>query len=125
MFMNCQVDQNERDVVFLYKLIDGVSPKSYGMNVAGMAGVPLNVIETAEKKANEMVGEKGWIGTVGYRAAEAMEVDQGDHCTLAVDSRKSRALNLLVQSQVAHLTAKSKSGSMDELRNLIRQLKCH
>eukprot|EP00158_Paraphelidium_tribonemae_P008718 Partr_v1_DN28659_c1_g1_i1_m50553 putative Component of the post-replicative DNA mismatch repair system (MMR). Heterodimerizes with msh-2 to form MutS beta, which binds to DNA mismatches thereby initiating DNA repair. Msh-3 provides substrate-binding and substrate-specificity to the complex. When bound, the MutS beta heterodimer bends the DNA helix and shields approximately 20 base pairs. Acts mainly to repair insertion-deletion loops (IDLs) from 2 to 13 nucleotides in size, but can also repair b len=58
MYMQCIANANERDVTFLYKLIDGVSPKSYGMNVAHMAGIPDSVVERAENKAAAMVGEK-------------------------------------------------------------------
>lgn len=41
------------DVVFLYRLIDGVANKSFGMNVAKKAGVPLDVVQKAETKARE------------------------------------------------------------------------
>ncbi len=39
MFMSFFSDENKREVTFLYKLTDGVCPKSYGMNVASMAGL--------------------------------------------------------------------------------------
>jgi DNA mismatch repair ATPase MutS len=39
--------------VFLYRLIDGVANKSFGMNVAKKAGVPLDVVQQAETKARE------------------------------------------------------------------------
>lgn len=35
--MSALVDTNSDSVTFLYKLIDGVCPRSYGMNVAHMA----------------------------------------------------------------------------------------
>jgi len=41
------------DVTFLYKLRDGSCPKSYGMNVANMAGVPKSVTTYADKVAKE------------------------------------------------------------------------
>ena len=71
MFMNCIADNSgqQRDVVFLYKLIDGVSPKSYGMNVAHMAGIPDDVVDRAETKAASMVNDKGWIGNVSTSTA--------------------------------------------------------
>ncbi len=65
MHMACQVDENQRDVTFLYRLIDGVCPRSYGMNVAGMAGIPEPIIARAEEKGREMEDFKGWIGCVG------------------------------------------------------------
>ncbi|CAG8808494.1 10898_t:CDS:1, partial [Racocetra fulgida] len=46
--MSCHVDQDRREVTFLYKLISGVCPKSYGMNVANMAGVPREIVDRAE-----------------------------------------------------------------------------
>ncbi|KAF9936320.1 DNA mismatch repair protein msh6 [Modicella reniformis] len=49
--MACQVDQVNREVTFLYKLVDGVCEKSYGMNVAHMAGVPRKIVDHAELMA--------------------------------------------------------------------------
>lgn len=40
------------DVTFLYKLIDGTCPKSYGMKVAAMAGINPSVIAAARKQAD-------------------------------------------------------------------------
>jgi len=51
--MACYVDEKKGDVTFLYKLRDGSCPKSYGMNVANMAGVPKGVTTYAEKVAKE------------------------------------------------------------------------
>ena len=49
--MSVLVDEEKREVTFLYKLINGISEKSYGMNVAAMAGVPHDVVEKAEEAA--------------------------------------------------------------------------
>jgi DNA mismatch repair ATPase MutS len=65
MKMDCLVDETKKEVVFLYKLKDGYSGQSYGMNVARMSGVPAHVVDEAERKATEMLGQKGWIGAVG------------------------------------------------------------
>lgn len=51
MHMACQVDQVHREVTFLYKLVEGVCEKSYGMNVAHMAGVPRAIVDRAEVMA--------------------------------------------------------------------------
>ncbi len=40
-------------MTFLYKLTDGVCPKSYGMNVASMAGIQEKIVDRAEKIAEE------------------------------------------------------------------------
>ena len=44
-------DEGEERVTFLYKFVDGVCPRSYGFNVAGMAGVPEEVVGLARVKA--------------------------------------------------------------------------
>jgi DNA mismatch repair protein MSH6 len=45
------VSPRRRDVTFLYKLAGGVCPKSYGMNVAALAGVPHDVVERYDAQA--------------------------------------------------------------------------
>lgn len=51
--MACVVEEGRRDVTFLYKLTEGVCSKSYGMNVAGMAGMPVAIVDKAEAKAKQ------------------------------------------------------------------------
>lgn len=52
--MGCIVDPaNDRKVTFLYKLEDGMCPKSYGLNVAMLAKLPDEVIELAARKSEQ------------------------------------------------------------------------
>lgn len=53
MFMSFVVDDSNKNVTFLYKLTEGVSPASYGMNVARLAQVPEDIISKAEQVASE------------------------------------------------------------------------
>ncbi|KAJ3266034.1 DNA mismatch repair protein msh6 [Chytriomyces hyalinus] len=46
-------DEERHQVTFLYKLAEGACPKSFGMNVAIMAGVPSSIVDTAERVASE------------------------------------------------------------------------
>lgn len=46
-------DLPTEQVTFLYKLCDGSSPKSYGINVAKLAGIPDSVIQMALKQSLE------------------------------------------------------------------------
>lgn len=45
-------DQSNR-VTFLYKLVAGICAKSFGMNVAHMAGVPQEIIDKATEMAED------------------------------------------------------------------------
>jgi len=46
--MSCVVDEETEHVTFLYKLQRGECPKSYGISVAKLAGIPLEVTEMAK-----------------------------------------------------------------------------
>ena len=51
--MASEVDQEKREIRFLYKLVEGVALDSYGHHVAKLAGVPLPVVVRAEQVAAE------------------------------------------------------------------------
>jgi DNA mismatch repair protein MSH6 len=77
--MSVLVDEENREVTFLYKLIDGISEKSYGMNVAAMAGVPHEVVVKAEESAREF--------ELGSRLAKSLERSgRGVEVSLALQS---------------------------------------
>ncbi|CAH7683992.1 muts domain V-domain-containing protein [Phakopsora pachyrhizi] len=46
-YMLTNVDETTREVVFLYKLASGISPKSYGPHVAKMAGISSQIVQRA------------------------------------------------------------------------------
>ncbi len=77
--MSVLVDEENREVTFLYKLIDGISEKSYGMNVAAMAGVPHDVVVKAEEAAREF--------ELGSRLAKSLQRSgRGGEVSLALQS---------------------------------------
>eukprot|EP00743_Colponemidia_sp_Colp-15_P007292 GILK01007875.1.p1 GENE.GILK01007875.1~~GILK01007875.1.p1 ORF type:complete len:1396 (+),score=316.89 GILK01007875.1:569-4189(+) len=51
--MACQVDSVSQRVTFLYKFIQGACPKSYGMNVAALAGLPDSVVQRAREMSEQ------------------------------------------------------------------------
>lgn len=51
--MAIEVDHSSREVIFLYKLEDGCSAGSFGMNVARMCGVAPEIVDEAERAAHE------------------------------------------------------------------------
>lgn len=57
-FMSYVSNDDERTVSFLYKVADGVSPKSYGMNVAAMAGVPAAIVDVADATAKQFESDQ-------------------------------------------------------------------
>ncbi|KAJ9117461.1 hypothetical protein QFC22_004311 [Naganishia vaughanmartiniae] len=53
MHMQTQVDDEKREVICLYKLIEGRAESSYGTHVAHLAGVPNSVVARAEQVSSE------------------------------------------------------------------------
>ncbi|KAI9278907.1 muts domain V-domain-containing protein [Phascolomyces articulosus] len=53
MHMGYFMDEEEHRITFLYKLIPGICGKSFGMNVAAMAGVPDSIVKKAAAVADE------------------------------------------------------------------------
>lgn len=48
------ISENDGEIIFLRKVIEGSASKSYGIQVAKMAGLPQNVIKTAEDMMTKM-----------------------------------------------------------------------
>ncbi|CAN6166912.1 unnamed protein product [Urochloa humidicola] len=60
--MACQVGKGEgglEEVTFLYRLTPGACPKSYGVNVARLAGTPAPVLQRANEKSIEFEANYG------------------------------------------------------------------
>ena len=55
--MAFRADEKTDRVVFLYRFIKGECPKSFGLNVARMAGIPENVIRKAKVKSERFAEE--------------------------------------------------------------------
>jgi len=117
--MECHVNpENKKDITFLYKYSPGVCPKSYGMNVASMAGVDSKIVDRASQIAEmfEQNLEKQSNGTVVDSSRISREQTQ-------------RFLNLNVllhddQNNANDLRArlrKLQSGSLAELTSFLSQ----
>ena len=48
------ISENDGEIIFLRKVIEGSASKSYGIQVAKMAGLPPSVIKTAEEMMTKM-----------------------------------------------------------------------
>lgn len=65
--MACQVGSGNEgldEVTFLYRLSAGACPKSYGVNVARLAGLPTYVLQKADAKSREFEATYGKYRTV-------------------------------------------------------------
>jgi len=57
--LNTEIAEVRGEVVFLHRIAEGSSSRSYGIHVARLAGVPRDVLEDAESKLRTLEGESG------------------------------------------------------------------
>ena len=50
--VHVSIDENDEDIIFLHKVMDGAVDKSYGINVAKLASLPKEVLDEANKLLN-------------------------------------------------------------------------
>ncbi len=73
--LNVAVQEHEDNVVFLRKIIEGGADKSYGIHVAGMAGLPISVINRATSILSELSKDKFHLPTVSHEIEEISQMD--------------------------------------------------
>jgi DNA mismatch repair protein MSH6 len=88
------MDEDEHNVTFLYKLTSGICEKSFGMNVAMMAGIPSDVVTRATTIAEE-VEVKHKLKDTTY----AMAVDGEDNNTLIITPAVIADLSYLLSNK--------------------------
>ena len=59
--MACRSNESKDEVMFLYRFERGECPASFGLNVARMAGIPINVIEVARRKSSEFSAKLNYL----------------------------------------------------------------
>lgn len=64
---NVDVAEDDGNIVFLHKIIEGSASRSYGIHVAKLAGVPDSLLHRAEEKLNEL--ENGTVSSQNAQAA--------------------------------------------------------
>ena len=52
--LNVDVAEENGNIVFLHKIVEGSASRSYGIHVAKIAGVPKELLDRAEEKLNEL-----------------------------------------------------------------------
>jgi DNA mismatch repair protein MutS len=64
--LNVDVQEQDGSIVFLHKIVEGSTSRSYGIHVAKLAGVPEQVLDRAIEKLHEL--ESGtWELSISYR----------------------------------------------------------
>jgi DNA mismatch repair protein MutS len=74
--LNVDVQEKDGNIVFLHKIVEGSASRSYGIHVAKLAGVPQQLLLTAEDKLRELEESGASIDLDKYAArTEETELD--------------------------------------------------
>ncbi|MCP3954661.1 MAG: DNA mismatch repair protein MutS [Desulfobacterales bacterium] len=74
---NIAVKEWNDEIIFLRKLVAGGTNRSYGIQVARLAGVPLKVIDKAKKILFEIENEAGHLKNAGRNASPSAGPEEG------------------------------------------------
>ena len=108
---NISVKKRGDEMIFLRKIVPGGADRSYGVEVARMAGLPPKVVERARKLLKEL--EAGKAAAPAASAAPQDQVSLGDMDALAIRDR-------LAKITVETLTPIEAMNLLYELRQMIR-----
>ncbi len=100
------VKEKGDDIVFLRKIIKGGADKSYGIQVAKLAGLPDSVIERAKEIVNELV------------ANDITEVVRNISVDQSAKKRKNKPLDEVDLTQMSLFDTISDGDIIEELRNV-------
>jgi DNA mismatch repair protein MutS len=117
--LNVDVQEKDGNIVFLHKIIEGSASRSYGIHVAKLAGVPPQLLLTAEEKLRELE-ESGasldlekYAGSVGEEEIDPKaETEQISFFSFAPNPvvERLKALDLL------NITPSQAFGILEELK---------
>ena len=72
---NIAIKTRGEDIIFLRKIIPGGADRSYGIEVAKLAGLPDKVVQRAKKILRELESENGVQYTVPRKEVEQVSLD--------------------------------------------------
>ncbi|NLK72823.1 MAG: DNA mismatch repair protein MutS, partial [Clostridiales bacterium] len=72
--LNVDVKENNQDIIFLHKIIDGSASQSYGIQVAKLAGIPEELLENARKKLSELEHKSALIHDANIKSVDKDEM---------------------------------------------------
>lgn len=120
------VKENGDDIVFIRKIVPGGADKSYGIQVAKLAGVPESVINRAKEIINELIendiADIAKSITVKTKAPKAPKLDDVDMSQMSIfDTIKDEdIIKELREVDVNNLTPVEAMNKLNELSNKVR-----
>ena len=93
--LNVDVAEQNGNIVFLHKIVEGSASRSYGIHVAKLAGIPRTLLERAQQKLSELECGSGNISAAYSTPAKFEEPAQLSFFSPDPVAEKIKSLNLM------------------------------
>jgi DNA mismatch repair protein MutS len=119
--MACQ--QSVHTMIFLYTLVRGVAPGSFGLEVARMAGMPNSILDRAQVLYKQLVQDQEVKQEGNSDKKLFKNIDRDSHDTVACSERVNRALTVYEQLQAVDINDLTPRAALELLWRLNIQKK--
>lgn len=116
--MSVAVKEADGRIAFLYRVLPGAIDRSYGIEVARLAGLPASVIAKAQATLSELEEEVVEPAVVRRVAATVVDPQQESLFTPVRDERQHRVLKRLEEVEVEKITPLEALQKLDELKKM-------
>jgi DNA mismatch repair protein MutS len=117
-----QVQEQNGEIIFLRKLQDGPAGESYGLHVAGLAGLPETVLRRAEELLEKLKEGGNMIrGTLPsfVRQEQAQDRENGQAVKSPEEKKMEILIDKLVSIDVNSLTPLEALNTLQKLKDLV------
>ena len=124
--LNVDVSEENGNVVFLHRIVPGPASRSYGIHVAKLAGVPGQLLESAEGKLDYLESESGSPAISGDTASpddngSTRDIPDGEEQLSFFTSAAGDALARRVKAlDLMEVTPSQAIGILEELKEIIK-----
>lgn len=107
--LNVDVKEDNDDVIFLHKIIEGCASQSYGIQVAKLAGVPDELLENASLKLLELENKSSEVNL------SVKNTVQEEHQLSLFDEQNNKLINRLKNTDLLNTTPLQALSILEEL----------
>ncbi|MBQ1475688.1 MAG: DNA mismatch repair protein MutS, partial [Firmicutes bacterium] len=120
--LNVDVSETGGNIVFLHKIVEGSASRSYGIHVAKLAGVPKEVLESAQAKLDSLESGEPSIAAPAEPAKPAKKKEPALEAQLSLFTPvDSELANMVRNLDLMNITPSQAIGILEELQEKARQ----
>jgi DNA mismatch repair protein MutS len=116
--LNVDVSDAGGEVVFLHKIVEGSASRSYGIHVAGLAGVPSSLLEAAENKLRALENGRTTVESATGASAASSVFESGEQISL-FDFAPNPVVEKLKSLDLMNMKPSEAFSVLEELKELL------